>query len=64
MFWKLFRNKYKNILFCIMKPSFVEHFYDLTGPKYAEKYEDSESSLKSIHFLAKTTQKHDFRENF
>ena len=36
-----------------MKSSFFEHFYDLTGPKYAEKYEDSESGLKSIHFLAK-----------
>ena len=36
-----------------MKSSFFEHFYDLTGPKYVEKYEDSESGLKSIHFLAK-----------
>ena len=37
-----------------MDSLFVEHFYDFTGPKYAEKYEDSESGLKSIHFLAKT----------
>ena len=37
-----------------MTSSFFEHFYDLTGPKYAEKYEDSEFDIKSIHFLAKT----------
>ena len=37
----------------VMESLFFEHFYDLTGPKYAEKYEDSESGLKSIHFLAK-----------
>ena len=43
-----------------MKSSFFEHFYDLTGPKYAEKYEDSESGLKSIHFLANMPEKHDF----
>ena len=42
------------------KPSFFEHFYDLTGPKYAEKYEDSDSGLKNIRFLPKTPQKHDF----
>ena len=36
-----------------MKSLFFEHFYDLTRPKYAEKYEDSESGLKIIHFLAK-----------
>ena len=46
-----------------MKSSFFEHFYALTGPKYAEKYEDSESGLKSKHSLAKTTKKHDFRGN-
>ena len=44
-----------------MKSSFFQHFYDLTGPKYAEKYEDSESGLKSIHFLTKATKKHNFR---
>ena len=43
-----------------MKPLFFEHFYDLTGPKHAEKYEDSESDIKSIHFLAKKTLKLDF----
>ena len=47
-----------------MKSSFVDHFYDSTRPKYAEKYEDAESGLKRIHVLAKTTQKHDFREDF
>ena len=41
------------IQFGVMKSLFFEHFYDLTGPKYAEKYEDSESGLKSTHFLAK-----------
>ena len=41
--------------------SFFAHFYDLTGPKYAEKYEDSESGLKSMHFLEKN-KKHDFIE--
>ena len=54
----------KKIQFWVMKSSFFEHFYDLTGPKYAEKYEDSESGLKSIHFLAKTPKKHDFRGEF
>ena len=47
-----------------MESLFVEHVYDLTRPKYAEKYEDSESGLKSIHSLAKTTKKHDIREIF
>ena len=47
-----------------MKSSFFEHFYDLTGPKNAEKYEDSEFDIKSIHFLAKTPEKHDFRDLF
>ena len=36
-----------------MKSSFFEHFYDLTGPKYAEKYEDSEFDINSKHFVAK-----------
>ena len=48
-----FLEKIKKIQFWVMKSSFFEHFYDLTGPKYAEKYEDSESDIKSIHFLAK-----------
>ena len=43
----------------VMESSLFEHFHDLTRPKYAEKYEDSESGLKSIHFLTKTPQKHD-----
>ena len=47
-----------------MKSSFFEHFYDLTGPTYAEKYEDSESGLKNIHFLRKAPPKHDFRGMF
>ena len=42
-----------------MEPSFFQHLYDLTGPKYAEQYEDSESDIKSIHFLAKMPQQHD-----
>ena len=46
------------------KSSFFKHFYDLTGPKYAEKYEDSESGIKSIHFLAKMTKRHDFMSKF
>ena len=58
---EVFLKKYKKIQFWVMKSSFFEHFYDLTGPKYAEKYEDSESGLKSIHFLAKANKKHDFR---
>ena len=36
-----------------MESSCFKHVFDLTGPKYAEKYEDSESDIKSIHFLAK-----------
>ena len=52
-----FLEKYKKIQFWVMKSLLFEHFYDLTGPKYAEKYEDSESGLKSIHFLAKNTLK-------
>ena len=32
----------------VMESSFFEHFYDLTGPKYAEKYEDSEVHIKSV----------------
>ena len=51
-FWSCLE-KIKKIQFWVMKSSFFEHFYDLTGPKYAEKYEDSESGLKSIHFLPK-----------
>ena len=35
----------------------------MTRSKYAEKYEDSESSLNSIHFLTKTMKKHDFRKD-
>ena len=44
--------------------SFFKHFYGLTGPKYAEKYEDSESGIKSIHFLAKMIKQHDFISTF
>ena len=39
-----------------MKSLFLNIFYALTGPKYAEKYEDSESGLKNIHFLAKQSK--------
>ena len=46
--------KSKRLQFGVMKSSFFEHFYELTGPKYAEKYEDSELDIKSINFLAKT----------
>ena len=42
-----------------IKSSFFKHFYDLTGPKYRNFYEDSEFDIKTIHFLAKTTKKHD-----
>ena len=56
--------KIEKIQFRVMKSSFFEHFYDLTGPKYAEKYEDSESGLKSIRFLAKTSRKYDFMVTF
>ena len=43
-----------------MKSLFFEHVDDLTGPKYAEKYEDSEFDIKTIHFLANAIHKHDF----
>ena len=52
LFEKNARFGYKIIIF--------EHFNDLTEPKYSKFYEDSESDIKSIHFLAKMTQKHDF----
>ena len=39
----------------VMKSSFVEHVYDLTGSKYAEKYEDSDFDIKSKHFLTQMT---------
>ena len=52
----------KKIQDLVMESSFFEHLYDLTGPKDAEEYEDSESGLKSIHFLSKTTKTHDSRE--
>ena len=45
----------KKIQDLVMKSSFFEHFYDLTGPKYAEEYEDSDFDIKSIHSLAKMT---------
>ena len=54
-----FQKQSKQIQFWVMISSFFQYFYDLTGPKYAEKYEDSESGLKNIHFLTKTPQKHD-----
>ena len=52
---EVFGEKSKKIQDWVMKSSFFEHFYDLTGPKYAEKYEDSEFDIKSTHSLAKMT---------
>ncbi len=49
--------KHQKIQDLFKKTSFFEHFYDLTGPKYSIFYEDSESGIKSIHFLAKNDQK-------
>ena len=59
-----FANKSKKLQDLIRKSSFSKHFYDLTGPKYSIFYEDSESGIKSIHFLAKMIKKHDFMSNF
>ena len=50
------RSKSKILKTCTCRTSDVSkyfYYFDLTGPKYAEKYEDSESGLKSIHFLTK-----------
>ena len=54
MFGSFFR-KIKKIRDWVMESSFFEHLYDLTGPKYAEKYEDSDFDIKSAHFLTKIT---------
>ena len=55
-----FGKKIKKIQDLFNKSSFFKHCYDLTGPKYSIFYEDSESGIKSIHFLAKMIKKHDF----
>ena len=52
---EVFGQQIKKIQDLVIKSHFFEHFYDLTGPKYAEKYEDSESDIKSIHFPAKNS---------
>ena len=54
-----FGKQSKKIQDLFKKSSFFKHFYDLTGPKYSKFYEDSESGIKSIHFLAKMMKKHE-----